>query len=1390
MEVTKNNRRYRTALVWAALIITLLAQTNHALAESRFRQLTMADGLSNARVFSVLQDHHGYIWLATEDGLDLYDGYSIKVFKNDPSDPSTISSNLVRAVYQDPKHHLWIGTTGGGLNLYNPDKNRFRHFLHRSNDPSSISSNNISSIAGTSDGKLLLGTYDSGLDIFDPETGKSRHYQAASGIRGPSSNRINVILHDKQQLYWIGTQAGLDLFDANTGTFIHYYNKSHSSEIVRGLSTDHRGRLWIASNIGLQYLLPENKIIEQLHDQNGLSDALNLSSVLVDKNDNLWAGSVDSGLYLKQAGAPGYLRFHQNTGDLTSLSSDALWDIYMDTSGLIWVTTDNGVDILDPSMEDTLFIRPLLIRAHGSRTSNHIGAVFSNGDSLWFSSTAGIYSIPANSPNDNNSAAAKFLSAINPSLYRIVTCFLRLNKNTVLAATATGWVLSLNNEGQILKRWKIGQDIYISDPLIFGLLKINSHSVFAATYGNGLLEYNLSDGKTTQISGTSPANLTSKAKMLEVIKTRNNNLFVTTTNGLFYVDAVGRHSKSVLLNLHGAQPEPISLYQDQAHHLWVGTIRGLWKLTLDAKDEVLARKFYPIADNSISGIEPDNFGNLWLAGDNSIIRFDPDTGSIRSIGEQQNLPVSGFYADAHAHTRNGWIWFGGPDGLIGLDPKTIKINSIAPRVAISGVSLSRNDHTEIFRPNSHNTLILDYRDSLITFKLAVLNYGHPRSNSFSYRLIGAHASWTPPSFAHQIIFPSLDPGHYRLEVRGADNWGVWSKRPAVLNIDVLPPWWQTWWAYSLYAFLILGVMLFYVHSQQRKLHKEREISARLRDADAIKSNFVHELESQINKATADLKNSLESVNLKNQELEIAHRRASEGEQIKSQFLANMSHELRTPLTAILGYLKLVQQAGGTHEQADYLRTAQHSAESLLAIINDTLDLSRIESGKLLIDEVDFDLLELVENTVELLGPSAFAKRLRLVRIIPPEIPLQLRGDPLRIRQILTNLVGNAIKFTQSGSVCIRIQELDRRGRDITLGIAVSDTGIGIAAAAVKHLFEAYSRNESHPGNEIEGTGLGLSICKKLLDLMGGDIEVLSIPGVGSTFEFRLSFRTQKLPVSRPTLAPRPRIGLFDPHPLSHQAWQASLSRLGCDVIGIREIRGVADHDIDALIAVPALEEVERTQETSLEMGSIAIPHMVLAPTAEAKILERVSDACRCRVRTTLIRESQLLPEIQTLIPAPVGSKSVLPGTATPTYDLAEKVDVDHHRPLILVADDNAINRKLLVKILLQNQFRVLEAANGEELIALAAKESWDAALVDIHMPDMDGMEATQKLLALNPSVHPPVIAVSADALPETRASAQAAGMTDYLVKPYSEEQLLDVLRRNLRAGLREFGNVE
>lgn len=1340
--------------------------TDQPLVSPAFRQTTTTDGLPTSRVFSVIQDHQGYIWAATENGLARYDGYQTRVFRHKVTDDTSISGDTIRGMFVDAAGRLWIGVYNGGLDLYQPQTASFSHFM-----PEEQSSDSKIWTVNGKGHQLWLGTIGNGLFLFDTQTKHFSHFKHdPDNPNSLASNRINNVYLAANGSVWVATSNGLDSYDPRSQHFIHHsFGKQTKGIYVWDITSDDTGRMWVATAKGL-YTGQTGSGFSIAFPENHVLGRQEIRALLFTNHEYLWMGSFGGGVWLLNTNTHRLSRFTHDPSVPSSLIDDDVWDIFEDRVGTLWITTDLGISrLVRNAMQISLITN---IQENGkSSPIGQITGLHSIGNRLYVATSQGIVVITVTADGlKEKRINSKWTLGLARS-HDGHSMWIGVYIDTLLHTSADGKILQtfhIDYQGHGL-----GQITSIAD---------DGKYLWLGTFDFGLFRFDPVNGNVRPYTLPVSDNLW---KQINELRFHDGKLLIGTSSGVAILDP-GSGNSRIVENPAGLKGSfsVISIFQSGTDRYFLGTSAGLMETTFTTPDTpptlTLVKGLSGDDAPTIDGIERDDSGKLWLSSDYGLLIYSPDTGDIRRFSKSQGLPISLFTIRAHAETGNGRLWFGGPYGLISFIPSGLEHKPVHSGVVVNNMTyyLSDQAYTQPVY-GGMQPITLEHQANIIQFDFSALNYVYPSGSNYRYRLLGLENEWVNLGTRHELTLTNVPPGGYRLELEASDNAGAWSTPSTTFDFSVLPPWWRTWWAYLAYTLLILGAMLAYVHAQQRKLRREREISAKLRDADAIKSGFVAELETQVNVATGELKNTLEAVNLKNQELEIAHKRASEGEQLKSQFLASMSHELRTPLTAIQGYLKLLARTDTTAEQMDYLRTVQHSSESLLAIINDTLDLSRIESGKLLIDEVDFNLLELIESTIELLGPSAYSKHIALLRIIPPDIPLQLRGDPLRVRQILTNLIGNAIKFTQSGSVCVRVQEIERREKQVILGVAVSDTGIGIPQSATKKLFEAYARHEPRNLPAVEGTGLGLSICKKLLDLMGGEIDVMSTPGVGSTFEFRLAFKIRKHPAPIPQFPRHMKIGLLDNHPLSHQAWRASLTRFGLDVISIRNPAALKDMDIRLLVIILNMEEMDKADDIARRLTTLAVPHIVLASTNDREILGSLGGLFRGHAFSNLAHEASILSEIRALIPA-LPSPSTAAGDTAGDEPVAGRQDT-RLRPLILVADDNAINRKLLVTLLMQNDYRVAEAASGEELLELAARESWDLALVDIHMPDMNGIEATQKLLASLTGVHPPIIAVSADALPETRASALAAGMRDYLLKPYSEQQLLDMLHRYLKS---------
>ncbi|MGA7800268.1 MAG: ATP-binding protein [Gammaproteobacteria bacterium] len=546
-----------------------------------------------------------------------------------------------------------------------------------------------------------------------------------------------------------------------------------------------------------------------------------------------------------------------------------------------------------------------------------------------------------------------------------------------------------------------------------------------------------------------------------------------------------------------------------------------------------------------------------------------------------------------------------------------------------------------------------------------------------------------------------------------------------------------------------------------------------------------ELQEQVDRATAELRETLEAVEIQNVELDIARKRALQASKVKSEFLANMSHEIRTPMNGILGFVDLLSRTATTVEQQDYVSTIRKSATNLLAIVNDILDFSKIESGKLLIDLVPFDLRETVEDALALLAPAAHEKNLELVSLIYSDVPTHLSGDPIRIRQIVINLTGNAIKFTNQGSVVVRVMVEEDDDEGVLLKISVTDTGIGLSEEEQTRLFVAFSQADTSATRRFGGTGLGLVISKKLLEQMNGRIGLESEAGKGSTFWFTLRCKKQGTVAGQPTISALAgfRVLLHDPHPLARLSVRHSLSAWEMDVTEtvsrkqlFEELANSRNNTGTHQIAIISLSTDEADASTLTdfftELFQIRrLPVLALLNSVDHDRMVRVCDAgadtCLCKPP----RQETLRRTLCELLDV-----AVEPASATPAIERSPIRPPDFTGLRVLLADDNNINRKLIGMQLEQLGIQVTQAVNGREAVQCADSTPFDIILMDIHMPEMSGEEASKAIHSnRNANRGTPIIALTANAQPGERERLLASDLDDCLIKPIPEPVLWHAL---------------
>lgn len=832
------------------MIIALLAASVESGAqgpEIKFEHLSIVDGLSQNTVRAILQDHRGFLWFATQDGLNRYDGYDFKIFRPDPDDPQSISSSDILCLYEDSRNELWVGTDRG-LNRYNHVTEKFERFFHVSGNRESLSNDYVTTIREQAGGTLWIGS-QKGLTRLELSTGKLGRFDPwVHGGYQLRDELVSEILVEGNEI-WVGTRdGGLYHIDSESGIGFRFASQAGGRGALSGINVtsvvrDGNGTLWVGTRTGLNQFISEEKGFRRFLRNDAIPGSVAGDAVrrlYCDAEGRLWVGT-ESGLSLYEAESDRFTNYRWDPADPGSLNADAVWSIYEDRSQILWVGSSGaGLNKYDKKKAQFRHFRGgrgtkgLSGKNVWSVSGDRLGRLWigtDNGLNRFDPSTGG-FKLFENEPGNKNS----------------------LNDNRVFSILEdrNGFIWIGTWEGG-LNRFDPGAGKFIqfehdpSDPSslsgndVLCIAEDASGVLWIGTFSAGLNKMDANTGRFTRYTHDHGNRKSlSNNSVRFVTETSGGDFWVATDGGLNLFDRasgsfeVFRHDPGNPRSL--SNDVVLTLFEDRDGTLWVGTHSGLNK-TIEKEGSIRFETWDErrgLANNAVLGILQDERNRLWITTNHGLSRFDPVSGQFRNFYESNGLQSDEFNAGAAFRFSDDRLAVGGVNGFNIFHPDSIRDNPHIPQIVLTRFSkfglpvISDSSISELSCVNLH------WSETVFSFSFAALDFSAPKKNVFAYRLEGFDDRWIQLGNKNDITFTNLDAGKYLLRIIGANSDGIWNRTGAQLEINVLSPWWKTWWARTLgvTALLILIVAGYRIRIgavQKQKAQLEKLVNERTAD---------------------------------------------------------------------------------------------------------------------------------------------------------------------------------------------------------------------------------------------------------------------------------------------------------------------------------------------------------------------------------------------------------------------------------------------------------------------------------------------------------------------------------------------------------------------------------
>ncbi|MBN1414989.1 MAG: response regulator [Bacteroidales bacterium] len=1122
-------------LILAGLLLVIFHFLSAQEKQILFTNIDKSIGLSHNHVICFLKDKKGFLWIGTMEGLCRFDGYSFKVFKNDPDDPSSLKDNTIISLFEDPQGKIWI-KAGKDLHIYDPATETIIQ-------QQSLFNGRIQVPAGS----IWIHFYDNNQNILfaNDKTGTYKYIVASDSVvkinfsdRNPSQIITYMGVSNKGDIWYVCRNSFLYKSDGKTFHITDSIKLPYRYNNRYRFYIDGDNDLWIYdlnNSTGVIFFNTASRELNFLTTQSasGRLTSNKVTCLTQDEKGLLWIGTDHGGINIVNKSDLSVKSLVNDPLNERSLCDNSITSLYKDYQGYIWIGSyKRGVSYYH---KDLFLFDYYKIHLSNSKIQDYndinnfaedkngnIWIGTNGGGLLYFNRKENTYIQYVHDPSDPSSISANTIIGLYID-----------SKERLWTGTYFGGLNLFDGRKFQHFRHNPSDSASLSDDCIWDICEDNNGKLWIATLLGGVNIFDPDKKRVIEcFRGMESGGIKSDA-VFSVIQGKDNTMWFATVEGLRSFDLAKREfhyynhddknpcslSKNLVLNV----------LEDSRGFIWATTIDGLNRLDRTTGEFEIFRQRDGLPSNFIINLTEDNQKNLWMCTSNGIskltITWDAENNAYRyafkNFDKFDGLQGNEFNEKAIFRRSNGKLLFGGPNGFNSIDPEKIDVENIKSNIVFTDFLIFNksinnkkpfDNHYILKKSISYTSEIrLKHNENVFTIEFSNLNYIHPERRHYLYRLDNFKDEWfTVSSRERKITYTNLNPGKYVFRVKSTNNDGTWNDQEAQLSIIIQPPWWNTL-IFKIFSilFIISSMVGFYYFRLHRLRLQKKILETRVKERtnELYDANYkLRERQNEVLVQNLELEKHRHKLEQLVQErtikLEKALKKAKESDQLKSAFLANMSHEIRTPMNAIIGFSSLLDDPDvTTKERSQFIRLIHANSESLLMLINDILDFSLIEANQLIIRKENFELNDLANQLLSYFKLSNKNPGLEIkINHTLSDDKLVLYTDKFRLKQILTNFMSNACKYTASGYVEFGIvKENDK------LNLYVKDTGMGIASDDIPHLFERFRKLGEEASNASRGIGLGLAISKKLSKLLGGEIEVQSTLGEGSVFAFKMPY---------------------------------------------------------------------------------------------------------------------------------------------------------------------------------------------------------------------------------------------------------------------------------------------